>query len=440
MAKMSPFSTFMEITVMAKRKTSNRRILLTVTDENPSAFLQTLWATHNHQLPLPDEIQILTTAPGYQVLQTNVFDEKEGSFGKLCEQLKIKLPFNQDYIKILTDNDGREIERLDTPRLLSAAADCLVTHVRNLTKDPGTAIDLTLPATSPLAGFASTVMSYFGRDEDEVVLLTAAGDADAPDAKLDVDAFCDSCRGATLDLLPIVYPHYRERVSRALTAGIDRLTLAMLLEKTQPALAKPVLRLDLAAGLIMCREHAVPLETSVFALYLWMVNRRLAGKPDVAAYDEGADEEYLQTYAYVMSKGRTRNVKESPRVQILREKMEAGELDFRAYFLERKSRIKQVLRHHMGAIAASEFTIRGFGRPRHLRYDIPIDNDCIQIIPFPKNVQAPVENFQEEIAESKITRVSRTRAGRIAAEAAAEADKKPKRGPRRRKVKFIEED
>ncbi len=430
----------MEITVMAKRKMSNRRILLTVTDENPSAFLQTLWATYNHQRPLPNEIQILTTAPGCEVLQTSVFEEKEGSFGRLCEKLKIKIPFNSDFVKVLTDNDGREIERLDTPRLLSAAADCLLTHIRNLTKDPGTAIDLTLPATSPLAGFACTVMSYFGRDEDEVVLLTAAGDA--PDAKLDTEAFCDGCRAAVLDLLPIVYPHYRERVSCALTAGIDRLTLAQVLEKTQPALAKPVLRLDLSAGLLICREHAVPLEASVFALYLWMVNRRLAGKPDVAAYDEGADEEYLQTYAYVVSKGRTRSVKENSHVQALREKIGDGSLDFRAYFLERKSRIKQVLSRHMGAIAASEFTIRGFGRPRHLRYNIPIDADSIQIIPFPQNVQALVENFEEEVSVSEIPCLSRTRADR-AAEASAEkadADAKPKRRPSCRRTRKTTEE
>ncbi len=401
----------MEITVMAKRKTSNRRILLTVTDDNPSSFLQIVWAENNRQRPLPDEIQILSTPEGARQLQA-AFEEKDGSFGQFCDQIKIKLPYNKDNIQVLTDNDRREIERLDTPRLLSAAADCLVTRLRDLTKVQGTAIELALPATSPLASFASTVMSYFGREEDELVLLTSSGDA-VPDASLSAETFCDACREAALDLFPIVYPHYRDRMSRALTSGIDRLTLSAVLEKTQPALAAPVLRLDLAAGLLICREHAVPLETSVFSLYLWMVNRRLNGKPDVAAYDEGADEEYLQTYAYVMSKGRSRNTKESPRVAILREKMEAGELDFRAYFLERKSRIKQVLRHHLGAIAASEFTIRGFGRPRHLRYDIPIEEDAIQIIPFPRSVLPPVESFKEEISESKVSRLSRLSGGRV---------------------------
>lgn len=134
--------------------TSFREILVFVAGSTPQVITETIQALVCQQPPIvPNRIHIVTTAANKKLITTKLTDA--GILASLCREYEIPaLELHDDDFLVLCDRQGCEIKDLWTIEENEAAADHIVSFLRELAADPGTRLHCSL------AGGRKT-MSYF---------------------------------------------------------------------------------------------------------------------------------------------------------------------------------------------------------------------------------------------------------------------------------------
>jgi len=323
-----------------KPKTPLRPILLTVTESQPEALFVSIRQILKKKLPAPQAVKLLTTPRGRHRFMELVRPLETNEI-LLGDQL---VKVSPDDIELFTNAKGVPVESVYCGQGLQDAGDCLLTLIRDLTKDDTTALYLTVPSTSPLASYATLAMSYFARPQDQLFLITHKATEKAPET---IDA-------AWLDF------------SGHLRADDDYevvlLKYALLRDKFRRPTAHHEIFFNLPRSEIVSRSGTrVHMEPTLLAFYYWLADRASRLLPGPNPADKQAAQEFILIREYVMShavRSRQKSTRLDKSAQDILNSTEA----FQKFFVEKKAMVNRVLKESLSSAEFKALQIVGVGR------------------------------------------------------------------------------
>ncbi|MFP4003839.1 MAG: CRISPR-associated ring nuclease Csm6, partial [Alphaproteobacteria bacterium] len=150
-----------------------RNDLLVSTGLSPQVVTETLWALacRRPEPWLPDRLHILTTAEGARRAKAALLDPDDGQIAALARdygQPKLAALTDACHTHIIVAN-GRPVEDVDSPGAHAAIANLAVRLIRDLTRDNGSTLHVSLAGGRKTVGvLLALAMSLFGRDRDRL--------------------------------------------------------------------------------------------------------------------------------------------------------------------------------------------------------------------------------------------------------------------------------
>lgn len=149
-----------------------RRALVFVAGLAPQVITETLYALAVQEDPpfVPTEVHVITTAMGARQVRDALLSRPGGKFHALCEEyLQDQAPaFPEGNIHVI-EADGRTLDDIDSPEDSTAAADAILSVVRELAADPTCAIHASIVGGRKSMSFLLGMnMSLLGRPQDRL--------------------------------------------------------------------------------------------------------------------------------------------------------------------------------------------------------------------------------------------------------------------------------
>lgn len=262
---------------------------------SPAVVTETIFALCSRIPPWrPDEVVIITTKAGSDVLRRELFES--GVFDDLKNHLSLaSLQFspNQNHIRLIPSGDGKtDSNDILTTEDNSRMADFTIGVLRQYSEDPDTEICFSIAGgKKTMSAIGGMVMSLLGRKRDMLCHVLVNQPFDNPSLKpkfyfpakaskkhkLADGAYVHSSDAMiTLCDIPFVrLRHIFENISGRLP-GTYTNTVEMvnnLIESSSP----PSLEIELSPRNVDCKigGRKIELSTSEFALYLLLAERRL---------------------------------------------------------------------------------------------------------------------------------------------------------------------
>ena len=149
---------------------------IAVTGMSPAVITESLYAIANENLTWPDQLQVITTAKGAELLI-----ELNHDLERLCNALN-RPYFTEDKvtISVIKDLEGSSLRDARSTEDLEKLGDTLMEIVRDLTSDPDNTVHASIAGgRKTMAFYLGYAMSLFGRDNDTLshVLISEPFDA-----------------------------------------------------------------------------------------------------------------------------------------------------------------------------------------------------------------------------------------------------------------------
>lgn len=354
-----------------------RRVLLAVTGLSPQIVTETLYAlaVRAERPWIPTEIRLLTTARGADHARLNLLSADPGWFHRLCADYPLPpIHFDADCIEVIRDAAGAPLADIRTQADNDATADALTETVRALTADPDSALHVSIAGGRKTMGYyLGYALSLFGRPQDRLshVLVEDGFEGHpqfyypSPGQRVIHTFGANSrpldCQRAQVELADIPFVRLREGQPDALLAG--RASFSGVVAALNRALAPPRLELDVNEGAVTAGGQAVPMPAADMAFLLWFARRAQAGAPGLGRPSTDVPEpEYAHAYLAEYDRLHGLNARIEGRY---RHGMSAADFD------ERRSRVNRALHAALGPRDAAPYLIRGEGRPKAYRLDLP---------------------------------------------------------------------
>lgn len=361
-----------ESTVPSGRR---RQVLFAVTGLTPQVVTETLYALlQEGRGRLPDEVYVLTTSEGAERVRLALLSDQPGWFARFCKDYATPaITFDADHVHELLDRHGQPMPDIRTAQDNACAADQVAERVRALTQDPDTDLHVSLAGGRKTLGFfAAYALSLWGRPGDRLshVLVDDPYESSweffypTPYERIieTRDKKLADCRLARVTLADIPFVRMREGLPSALRDG--RSGFAQAVAAAQGRLTPPTLCLDLEHRRIRCGATVFNMPPAELAFLSWFARRAVQGLPALPTpklADEPAAQAYLAEYQRVVSiiddRGHTAR------------RLAAG-MD-KAFFDERKSKLKRALVLALGEASARPYCVDGRGRPKHYALGLP---------------------------------------------------------------------
>ena len=158
---------------MSDKKT----VLVVGIGTSPAVMTETVWALAHQAEPIvPDEIVVITTKSGKDVLCTKIMSGAPSVWNRLKtalakEKIAIdgKLVFGDTSIRVIPDADGNEASDLRTGVDNLRAADFMLGELRKYTADSATTVLCSIAGgRKTMSALLFSCMSLLGREEDKV--------------------------------------------------------------------------------------------------------------------------------------------------------------------------------------------------------------------------------------------------------------------------------
>lgn len=339
-----------------------RRILLVVTGLSEQVVTETVFALaqENDGEGLPHDVHIVTTSTGAERVRLNLLSDSPGWFQKLRTDYKLPpIRLADDTLHLIRNARDEALTDIRTPADNVAAADTITRVIRTLTRDPDTALHVSIAGGRKSMGFfAGYALSMFGRSQDRLthvlvsdkfesnrsfyyptpytnVIYATRGDDSEPldTAKAEVTL-------ADLPFIPLRHGLPSDMLEGE-SSYSDAVSAATL------TLGTPSLVLDRSTGRVSASGYVIQLPPAEFAFYAWLVSRHINGQPPVSAPPEGAPDEehgdeYLYEYASLTRAGHA-GVHEG-NFERVRDSLETAGGMTKRYFEQRKTRLHEKLR------------------------------------------------------------------------------------------------
>ena len=356
-----------------------KKILLLVTGMSPQVVTETLFALVTEQKFIPTEIHLITTQNGKNRAMRDLLDKKDGRFHAFCQEYGLtgKIHFEESNILVIKNKRGEPLPDIRTPEENGFAADEIIRCVQKFCADDNAALHVSIAGGRKTMGFfLGYALSLFARPQDKLshvlvsepfennkdffypsqqskLIITAEGRAlDASQAKV------------MLAEIPLV--HLRSGLNENLLNGninysdVVRIAQAEILPNVE-------LRFSASDYLIRCGNTDIRLKPVEYAVFLWMAQLKKQGRSIRPGDDIGTDD-FLTLYQKILPKISSRydNAERSLK----------SDDDFLPYFQEKKTRINNVLKRHLGN-AAKNYTINPTGKRPKTQYQLATPEDAI---------------------------------------------------------------
>ena len=362
-----------------------RRILLAVTGLSPQIVTETLYALAVERVPpfVPTEVHLLTTAEGAERACLSLLSDDPGWFGRLRRDYALPpIAFGPEYIQVLRDAGGRELDDIRTLSDNERAADSITERVRTLTDDPESALHVSIAGGRKTMGYyLGYALSLFGRPQDRLshVLVSEPFESSwdffypTPYERVIAtrnDKLADTAH-AQVTLAEIPFVRLREGLPERLLKGQS--TFGETVAAAQRALEPPDLVVDLAGQRIRAGGEPVTLAPAQLAFYSLMARRRQKGLHAARFDTDGLAAQYLHEYRQIAGEmsGELERAETA-----LAKGMTQDDFD------QRKSRTNGALEQALGHQLAAAYLIQGDGARPRTRYGLRLDPEAIRYAPI----------------------------------------------------------
>lgn len=363
-----------------------RRILAAVCGLSPQILTETLYALAVAGEPkfVPTEIHLLTTAEGSHRARLTLLHPETGKFHQLRQDYGLpEIAFDAGNIHVVQDCDGNELDDIRTPEDNERLADHIAQAIRQYTLDPDSALHVSIAGGRKTMGYyAGYALSLFGRQQDRLshVLVT-------PDYESHRDFFYPTpysriihtrderpldTAEARVVLAEIPFIRLRDDIPGRLLNG--QAGFSETIDFARRANEPPELVLDRASHELTANGIVVALPPSLFAFYLWVVQRTvLDGKP-LPKPDKDNRYGYAAEFQgfYEATVGDWHDTEKTD--EAMREGMKPG------FFEEKISRINNALESELGARLAQRFRIQNKGKRGRGDYGVELSAEYIHIV------------------------------------------------------------
>ncbi len=269
-------------------------VLLSVAGLSPQVITETLYCLMKSSgRPEPiREIRVVTTQAGDARIRESLLRPRDGWFHRFCRDFRIppgSIRFNSSCILVPKGQDGKPLQDVRTPADNALVADCILTLVRNLTRDPDTALHCSVAGGRKTMGLLLGIaFQLFARPGDclsHVLVWPPEMEGSSEFFYLPprpttyaVDGRTIRSRDIRVELAEIPVLLLRERVA---TPGLETQSYTGLIAQAQQELdrltAPPRLTLDLPSRSLRITDKLVSLTPVEFGLYHLLAQRRAAG-------------------------------------------------------------------------------------------------------------------------------------------------------------------
>lgn len=155
-----------------------RRTLLLVGEAHPEIIRATIVYLTQKSEPrfIPTDIQVITTQVGAAMLRRAFLDPVIRGFDRLLAEYSLpRVAFGLENIRVVPDEDGKQIDQKHTMDHKASAAQFWLDVVRHLTEDESRAIHACICGGGRIGGYPLQYsLSLFGRPQDRLMYALSA--------------------------------------------------------------------------------------------------------------------------------------------------------------------------------------------------------------------------------------------------------------------------
>jgi CRISPR-associated protein (TIGR02584 family) len=283
-----------------------RRVLLAATGLSPQIVTETLYVLAVERGWAPVEVQLLTTRRGAEKACLALLADGVGWFHRLRQDYQLPpIAFGPANIHVITTSDGTPLDDILTDADNVAVADFITEHVRAITADPASSLNVSIAGGRKTMGFyVGYALSLFGRKQDRLShVLVSPPFESLPDFFYPTPHRCliaerdgrqiDASTGQ-VHLGDIPFVRLREGLPRSLLDG--RTTFSRAVDEAQKALPPVALCVDPQTRTVTAAGEHFELPAQQFALYWIMVERCKSAHGGVHWSDPAMASEWLEHY------------------------------------------------------------------------------------------------------------------------------------------------
>lgn len=355
-----------------------RRILVAVTGLSPQIVTETIYALAVQQEPafVPTEVHLITTREGANRARLSLLSESPGGFHSLRKDYGLpEIDFPESNIHVLVGADDKVLDDIRTPEDNRVAADLITSILRELTADPESALHVSIAGGRKTMGFfIGYALTLFGRPQDRLshVLVSAPFESSyqffypTPYPKvIEIgDTQLADTATAQVTLAEIPFVSLRHGLPEPLLNG--HASYNETVDAARRSLGPAELVVDLRQRCIIASGTSFRVAPAQLALLAVFARRLLTGEPAIGAPSKDVPEaDWAERYLAEL-RGISGHLGDIDAAEhALRNGMDGN------YFSTTLSRLRDVLKQHLGAAATPYLVDDGACRPRHYSLALP---------------------------------------------------------------------
>jgi CRISPR-associated protein (TIGR02584 family) len=392
-----------------------RRVLLCAAGLTPQIVTETLYALavtpeRGRDPFIPTEIHVVTTTVGAKRIQLELLRAHEGQFFRLCTDYGLDaatIRFDPSTLHVMS-NGNTALDDITTVEDSTAAADFIVSKVRELTLDSNCALHVSLAGGRKTMGYLIAYgLSLFGRPQDRLshVLVTADFESH-PDfffppktsrvlhtrqARPRDDKPIDTA-DAEIVLAEMPFVRMRDGLDPSLLDGSA--SYSEIIERAQRAQRAPLMELNLTDRVVLCAGIPVHLGWKEFTLLVLLARRIVDRLPPLTALKAGNAKDFAETFRriYLDLKGEGDQdtlVKSLDKLIARLRSAEAITNLQQEYLTHPRTLIAKAMRRELGLTLAKHYTPENqkdarTGKKNKLGYTLPLGAYQIRFVNRPR--------------------------------------------------------
>lgn len=393
----------------------SRRVLLCALGLTPQIVTETLFAlmqsTGGREPFVPTEIHVITTTEGAERVRLQLLHPTQGHFYRLFTEYAADygitasdIRFDDSTVHVMHQGT-RPLKDITTIADNTAAADCIIKKVRDITRDPDCAVHVSLAGGRKTMGYLIAYgLSLFGRPQDRLshVLVTPeyeshpqfffptrtsqilyTGQSPGPRDVKPIDTM-----EAKILLAEMPFVRMRDGLDSALLDGSA--SYSETVRRAQRALRSPLMELNPEERVATCSGIPVHLGWKEFALLMLLARRVMDGRSPLMPFSaKGSDAAefaaaFRRTYLDIKREGDQGKLLKSLDKLIARiSSAEAVRELQQEYLTHPRTRIAQVMRRQLGLTLAKPYipeNMKDQETGRRAGYALPLATHQIRIV------------------------------------------------------------
>ncbi len=260
-----------------------REVLIFVAGTTPQIITETIYALIHQDPPVfPDEIYIITTTHGKDLIKDNLLDK--GRFKEFCKEFKLREDIlSEGSIVLIKDNEGNLLEDIRHGKDNESLGDFITNFIRAKAKDDNARLHCSLAGgRKTMSFYMGSALQLFGRPWDKLyhVLVTPEFESNPDffykpkkDKVLKKDGKELHTKDAEIFLAELPFIRLREKIP------LNGKSFIELVEEGQKeidtALTQPFIRIKLKEGIVLIGDQSIEFKPFHIVFYSYLLKQKL---------------------------------------------------------------------------------------------------------------------------------------------------------------------